>query len=156
MLFRLLAIGNKMPTWVTAGFEEYAKRFPSPFSLQLIEIPAEKRLKSSDIAKITALEGEKLLAATKPNHQLIALDVKGQSFSTEKLAEHVKSWQSVGRPIDFLIGGPDGLSEACLKKSTMRWSLSPLTLPHPIVRIVLAEQLYRALMILQGHPYHRG
>lgn len=156
MLLRLLAIGNKMPDWVNAGFQEYAKRFPSSCTLELVEIPAEKRVKNSDIAKIIDRESEKLLSAVKPSNRLVVLDVKGQSWSTEQLSSHLKSWHFEGRNVDLLIGGPDGLSQTCLKKAEIRWSLSPLTLPHPIVRIVIAEQLYRALMILQGHPYHRA
>lgn len=155
MLIRILAIGAKMPAWVEAGFQDYAKRFTSSYQLELWEIPAEKRTKNSDIARLIEREGEKLLAAVKPNHRVIALDVKGHAWSTEQLAQQLKQWQTHGRPVDLLIGGPDGLSTACLKKAELRWSLSPLTLPHPLVRIILAEQIYRAVSILQNHPYHR-
>lgn len=155
MLIRILAIGNKMPHWVTDGYEEYAKRFPPSCQLKLVEIPAEKRTKQSDIHKITLLEGQKLLGQIKPGNRLLALDIKGQSWSTEQLAEHLKKWHLDGRNVDLLIGGPDGLAQECLKLAENKWSLSPLTLPHPLVRIVLAEQLYRALSILQNHPYHR-
>ncbi len=148
MLIRLLAIGNKMPSWVTEGYHEYAKRFPPSCSIQLIEIPAEKRTKQAVIARLTEREGEKLLSTIKPQHRVIALEVAGKSWSTEQLAEHLKTWQGEGRNIDLLIGGPDGLAKT-------QWSLSPLTLPHPLVRILLAEQLYRAVTILQNHPYHR-
>lgn len=155
MLIRILAIGTKMPGWVETGFQEYAKRFTGSCSLELCEIPAEKRTKNSDIPRLIEREGEKLLAAIKPGNQVIALDVKGHAWSTEQLATQVKAWQTSGRHIDLLIGGPDGLSLACLQKAELKWSLSPLTLPHPLVRIVLAEQLYRAVSILQNHPYHR-
>lgn len=155
MLIRLLAIGTKMPAWVTDGFQEYAKRFTSGCTLELCEIPAEKRTKNTDIPRLIEREGEKLLAAIKPGNHVIALDVKGQSWSTEQLAAQLKQWQIHSRPIDLLIGGPDGLSSACLQKAELRWSLSPLTLPHPLVRIVLAEQIYRAMSMLQNHPYHR-
>ena len=155
MLIRILAIGNKMPDWVNEGYQEYAKRFPPSCTLELCEIPAEKRTKQSDIHRLTEREGEKILTAIKPGNRVIALDVKGQSWSTEHLAKQLDAWHSDGRNIDLLIGGPDGLAESCLKKAEIRWSLSPLTLPHPLVRIVLAEQLYRALSILQNHPYHR-
>ena len=155
MLIRILAIGNKMPAWVTQGYHEYAKRLSSPFSLELIEIPAEKRTKNSDIPRLVEREGEKLLAASKSSHRIIALDVKGHSWTTEQLASRLDQWQHDGQNIDLLIGGPDGLSSACLQKAESKWSLSPLTLPHPLVRIILAEQLYRAWSILQGHPYHR-
>jgi 23S rRNA (pseudouridine1915-N3)-methyltransferase len=155
MLIRILAIGNKMSSWVNEGYQDYAKRFPPSCILEIVEIPAEKRGKQSHIQKIIDLEGEKLLTAIKSGNRVIALDVKGQSWSTEQLASHLKDWHMEGRNIDLLIGGPDGLSQACLKKADTKWSLSSLTLPHPLVRIVLAEQLYRALSILQNHPYHR-
>ena len=152
---RLLAVGNKMPDWVEAGFKDYAKRFTPACQLELVEIPPEKRTKNSDIPRIIEREGEKLLSAIKPGHFVIALEVTGKSWSTPQLAEHIKQWQLNGRNIDILIGGPDGLSTACLQKAELKWSLSPLTLPHPLVRIVVAEQLYRAFSILQNHPYHR-
>lgn len=155
MIIRILAIGNKMPSWVTEGFQDYAKRFTAGSSLELCEIPAEKRTKNADIPRIMEREGEKLLAVIKPDHYVIALDVKGRTFSTEQLALELKQWQTAGRHVDLLIGGPDGLSKTCLQKAHEKWSLSSLTLPHPLVRIVLAEQLYRALSILQNHPYHR-
>ncbi len=155
MLIRILAIGNKMPSWVTEGYLEYAKRFTSSCFLELVEIPAEKRLKQSNIPKLIELEGNKLLSAIKPGNRVIALDVKGHSWSTPELATQMKNWHMEGRNIDLLIGGPDGLSSACLQKADIKWSLSPLTLPHPLVRILLAEQLYRAMSILQNHPYHR-
>ena len=154
MRIRLLAIGNKMPDWITEGFEEYAKRFSSR-QLELVEIPAEKRTKQTDISRVIERESEKLFAAIKPGNFIVALEVKGKSWSTEQLTQQMQSWQSTGRHIDILIGGPDGLSEAWLKKADVKWSLSPLTLPHPLVRIVVVEQLYRAMSILQNHPYHR-
>ncbi len=155
MIFRILAIGNKMPSWVETGFEDYAKRFTSGCSLELLEIPAEKRTKQADISRVIEREGEKLLTAIKPSHHIIALDVKGRALSTEQLAIELKHFQTDGRHVDFLIGGPDGLSQTCLQKAHQKWSLSSLTLPHPLVRIMLAEQLYRAVSILQNHPYHR-
>lgn len=155
MRIRLLAIGNKLSSWVEEGFKEYVKRFPASCYLELVEIPAEKRSKQSDIQRLIDKEGEKLLAAIKPGNRVIALEVNGQLWSTEKLADNLKNWQGEGRNIDLLVGGADGLSKACLKKADIHWSLSPLTLPHPLVRILVAEQLYRAVSILQNHPYHR-
>ncbi|OAI48415.1 23S rRNA (pseudouridine(1915)-N(3))-methyltransferase RlmH [Gammaproteobacteria bacterium SCGC AG-212-F23] len=155
MLIRILAIGNKMPSWVTAGYNEYAKRLSAPFALELIEIPAEKRTKNSDIPRLVERESEKLLAACKSTHRIIALDVEGERLSTAQLAKQLDLWKSNSRPIDLMIGGPDGLSSSCLQRAEKKWSLSPLTLPHPLVRIVLAEQIYRAFTILQKHPYHR-
>jgi len=155
MQIRILAVGTKMPKWVQEGYEEYAKRFPSSFKIQLIEIPPEKRTKQSDLHLLTIKEGQKILSLVKPHHQMIALAVEGKSWSTEQLANKLEQWQLQSKPLDFIIGGPEGLSEACLARAETQWSLSPLTFPHPLVRIVLIEQLYRALMILQGHPYHR-
>jgi 23S rRNA (pseudouridine1915-N3)-methyltransferase len=155
MLIRLLAIGNKMPAWIEQGFQEYAKRFPPACQLDLVEVPAAKRTKNSNSERLIVQEGEKLLAAIKPGNQVIALAVKGQLWNTEQLAQHLKNWQSSRCNIDMLIGGPDGLSQNCLQKAATHWSLSPLTLPHSLVRVLLAEQLYRAVSILQQHPYHR-
>ena len=128
MHIRILAIGTKMPDWVEKGYQEYAKRFPPSCSLELVEIPAEKRTKQSDIKRLTQREGEKLLSAIKPTHRVIALDVQGKSWTTEELSKHLESWHHEGRNIDLLIGGPDGLAPECLQKAEMKWSLSPLTL----------------------------
>jgi len=151
----LIAVGNKMPNWVETGYEEYSKRLPPGYTLKLLEISPEKRTKQADIKRITEKEGEKILAAIKPGNLVIALDVLGQSWSTEQLAKALRTWHSESRDVDLLVGGPDGLSPACLQKAQVKWSLSPLTLPHPLVRIILAEQLYRAWSILHNHPYHR-
>ncbi len=155
MIIRLIAVGNKMPAWVETGFQDYAKRLPSGYTLKLVEITPEKRTKQADIKRITDKEGEKILAEMKPGNLMIALDVKGQSWSTEQLAKQLEHWHSDNRDVDLLVGGPDGISHPCLQKCHLKWSLSPLTLPHPLVRIVVAEQLYRAWSILQNHPYHR-
>ncbi len=155
MRVRLLAVGNKMPEWVEQGFQTYTRRFPPSYPFELLEISPEKRTPSSNIPRIIENESEKLMKALKPGHVMIALDVKGESWSTEKLAEKLKQFQTEGKNIDLLIGGPDGLSETCLKKANIKWSLSPLTFPHALVRVLVVEQLYRAISILQGHPYHR-
>ncbi len=155
MLMRIIAVGHKMPAWVTLGFQDYAKRIGSGFQLQLCEITLEKRTKGSDIARLIERESEKIIAAIKPNHVVVALDRQGKLRSTEQLAHQLQNWQTEGRSIDWIIGGPDGLSPTCLQKAHVQWSLSPLTLPHPLVRVILAEQLYRAISILQHHPYHR-
>ncbi len=156
MIIRLLAIGERMPAWVDAGYQEYAKRFIEPWRLQLVEIPAEKRSKNSDMPRLMQREGERLLAATRRDAHLVVLDVRGKTFTTEALAKQLEMLQSEGAALDLLIGGPDGLSANCLARAHARWSLSALTLPHPLVRILLAEQLYRATTILRQHPYHRG
>ena len=156
MRIRLLAITHKTPGWVQEGFLDYYKRFPPSFSLELVEIPAEKRPKNADIKRIIQREGEKLIQAIHPHHDVIALDVKGELWSTEKLSLQLAERNQQGRGLDLLIGGPDGLAPICLQRAQQRWSLSPLTFPHPLVRVILAEQLYRAWSILANHPYHRG
>ena len=155
MRLRLISITHKSPSWIQEGYEEYAKRLPPTCALELIEIPAEKRTANADIKRITEREGEKMLTAIKANHRVIALDIKGKLWSTEQLASQLASWQQDGRHIDLLIGGPEGLSPQCLQKAEEKWSLSPLTFPHILVKLIVAEQIYRAYSIIQGHPYHR-
>ena len=155
MQIHLVAVGNRMPGWVTEGYQEYAKRLPPECRLVLREITPGKRLKNADITRIRAEEGERILAAIAPEDHVIALEVLGKAWSTETLAEQLGQWQRDGRRIALLVGGPDGLSSPCRDRADQQWSLSPLTLPHPIVRIVVAEQIYRAWSWLNRHPYHR-
>jgi len=155
MLIHLIAVGTRMPGWVEEGFQEYAKRMPPESKLKLLEITAGKRAKNSDVKRLTQQEGEKMLAAIPKGAKVVALDVLGKACSTEELAQELKSWQSSGQDIAILIGGPEGLAPECLKAAQQKISLSNLTLPHPLVRVVLAEQLYRATTILKGHPYHK-
>lgn len=155
MRIRLLAVGQKMPDWVTTGYGDYAKRLTDDVRLELVEIPAAKRTKNSDVDKMKTQEGEALLAAIHTNERVIALEVGGKEHSTEALSQQMTDWLQGGKNICLLVGGPDGLSKDVLKRAESLWSLSPLTLPHPLVRIVLAEQLYRAWTLLKGHPYHR-
>lgn len=144
-----------MPGWVEEGCTEYTKRLSGDISLELVEITAGKRLKGADLARLKEQEGEALLAALKPQERVIALDVLGRTLSTEDMAATLRDWQVDGRPAALLIGGPEGLSRAVLERADEKWSLSRLTLPHPLVRIVIAEQIYRAWSLLKGHPYHR-
>lgn len=153
MRLRLLAVGTRMPGWVNAGVEDYARRFPRDCRLEVVEVPVAKRGK--DVVRAKREEGERLLAQLGPRDLVIALCVDGKPWSTAQLAERLAGWRQAGRDVSLLIGGPDGLDEACLARTEARWSLSALTLPHALVRIVLAEQLYRACSILSGHPYHR-
>lgn len=155
MKLRLLAVGTRMPTWVETGFQDYAKRLSGDISLELVEISAGKRLKATDLARTKEQEGEALLAALRPQERVIVLDVLGKALSTEDMAGRLKEWQVDGRPAALLAGGPEGLSQAVLDRADEKWSLSRLTLPHPLVRVVIAEQLYRAWSLLKGHPYHR-
>lgn len=155
MLIKLLAIGTKMPEWVRLGYQEYAERMPKECRLKLIEINAIKRTKNSDLNKIMQQESELLWEATEPSDLIVALDREGQSFNTEQLAQKLEQWRQSGQNISLWIGGPEGIAKPVLQKAQSTWSLSSLTLPHPLVRIVVAEQLYRAMSILQNHPYHR-
>jgi len=155
MQIHLVAVGNRMPRWVTEGYQDYAKRMPPECKLMLREITPGKRLKNADIARIRAEEGERILAAIAPEDHVIALEVNGKAWSTESLAEQLGQWLRDGRRIALLVGGPEGLSNTCRDRANQQWSLSPLTLPHPIVRIIVAEQIYRAWSWLNHHPYHR-
>ncbi len=154
MKLKLIAVGQKMPAWITSGYEEYARRFPRDMPLELVEIPAGKRSKSQDVARLTEREGEQMLAAAERCH-VVSLEVTGQPWTTHDLARQLGRWQQLGRDVALLVGGPEGLSPACVAAARERWSLSPLTLPHPLVRVVLAESLYRAHSLLTNHPYHR-
>ena len=152
----MLAIGTKMPDWETQGYLEYAQRLPVKCSLVLKEIAAEKRSKKSNIQAIIEKESSKLKVAIPVNCRVVALDVKGQSWSTEKLATRLQDWMMGGQDIALLIGGPDGLSHEILALAQEKWSLSALSFPHPLVRVILAEQIYRAYTITENHPYHRA
>ena len=156
MKIYLLAIGTKMPDWVNKGYQEYSYRMPAKCSLHLLEIPAEKRGKNSNVQSIKIKEADKLKAAIPSNCRVVALDVKGQSWSTEKLATRLQDWMMSGQDIALLVGGPDGLTPDIFQLAQEKWSLSSLTFPHPLVRVILAEQLYRAYTITENHPYHRA
>ncbi|WP_455198023.1 23S rRNA (pseudouridine(1915)-N(3))-methyltransferase RlmH [Kaarinaea lacus] len=151
----LIAVGSKMPAWVTQGYEEYARRMPPECGLHLVEIPAGRRGKNADLSRIMEQEGTQMLAAIPNGAKVIAMDVKGRAWSTEELARQMEGWRNDGRDIALLVGGPEGLAPQCLEQSDQLWSLSTMTLPHPLVRIVIAEQLYRAWSIISNHPYHR-
>ncbi len=134
---------------------EYHKRLPREFKLELVELPLGQRSKSASVEKAMAAEGERMLAAIPDGDWVVALEVGGQSWSTEKLAANLADWQMQGKNLSLLVGGPDGLARDCLQRANQQWSLSALTLPHPLVRVVLVEQLYRAVSILNNHPYHK-
>ncbi|HEX5276912.1 MAG TPA: 23S rRNA (pseudouridine(1915)-N(3))-methyltransferase RlmH [Fluviicoccus sp.] len=155
MRIRLLAVGQKMPDWVTEGYQEYAKRLQDDVRLELVEIPAAKRGRNNEADQWKRQEAEALQAAIHPSDRVVALDVLGKPWSTEDLRDRTAQWLQGGQNIALLVGGPDGLSPELLRSASERWSLSPLTLPHPLVRIVVAEQIYRAWTLLKGHPYHR-
>lgn len=151
----LLAVGERMPKWVDEGFAEYAKRLPAECALELVEIPAAKRLKNAPLDKLRQEEGRRLAAALPKGARVVALEVEGRPWSTPELAGHLERWMGEGRAVALLVGGPDGLDPALGARADDRWSLSRLTLPHPLVRVVIAEQVYRAWTVLKGHPYHK-
>ena len=156
MRIHLIAVGTRMPAWVVDAYQEYAKRLPRECTLQLVEIPLSKRRKSLGSSQAAEEEGQHMLASLPKDCTVIALDVRGKGWSTEELAVRLQDWLGSGRDVALLVGGPDGLSAACLARADFKWSLSALTYPHSLVRVVLAEQLYRAWTINTGHPYHRS
>jgi 23S rRNA (pseudouridine1915-N3)-methyltransferase len=153
---RLLTISERQPAWVNDGYAEYAKRLPKHLAPELVELPLAKRGKGGDAAKFKAEESERLLGAAGRDMQLIALDERGAAWTSLQLAEQMRRWTLDGRDVVLAVGGPDGHAPLLLERAAARWSLSPLTLPHGLVRVVIAEQLYRAHSILEGHPYHRA
>ncbi|MGD2082346.1 MAG: 23S rRNA (pseudouridine(1915)-N(3))-methyltransferase RlmH [Chromatiales bacterium] len=156
MRIHLIAVGTRMPAWVEAGYSEYAKRLPRECRLELVEIAAGRRGKGGNVARALRDEGGRMLAAVPAGAQSITLEVEGRAWSTEGLAERLRVWMGDGRDRALLVGGPEGLSAECRAAAELSWSLSPLTLPHPLVRILIAEQIYRGWSLLAGHPYHRG
>ena len=155
MKLKLLAVGTRMPQWVETGFNEYHKRMPAELKLETIEIPLSPKCKGSANPSKES-QGQAILKHIGKQDRVVALDVLGKSMSTESLATQLANWQMNGQDICLLIGGPDGLSAECLQRADTKWSLSDLTLPHPLVRVLLMEQLYRAWTINQNHPYHRS
>ncbi|EMI5492514.1 23S rRNA (pseudouridine(1915)-N(3))-methyltransferase RlmH [Providencia stuartii] len=155
MKLQLIAVGTKMPDWVQTGFMDYLHRFPKDMPFELIEVPAGKRGKNADIKRILEKEGELMLAAVGKGNRIVTLDIPGERWDTPKLANQLESWKQDGRNVSLLIGGPEGLAPACKEAAMQSWSLSPLTLPHPLVRVLVAESLYRAWSITTNHPYHR-
>ena len=145
-----------MPAWVREGFDEYARRLPRECRLVLTEIALARRPKNSPVARLVEEEGRRMLAAVPGGAHAVALELGGREWSSEDLAQALSRWRSGGIDVSLLVGGPDGLSPECRKRAGESWCLSRLTFPHALVRIIVAEQLYRAYSILQGHPYHRG
>jgi len=156
MHIRLIAVGTRMPDWVTLGYQDYARRLPRECTLQLVEIPLGRRSKSQPAAQAQQEEGRQMLAALPKDCHVIALDVQGQAWSTVTLADNLRQWLGSGRDVALLVGGPDGLAPDCRDRAGRSWSLSALTFPHALVRVLVAEQLYRAWTMLSGHPYHRA
>lgn len=156
MRLLVVAIGQRMPGWVQQAWDDYARRFPRGLSLELKELPLARRTRNTAAAALRAAEGDALLAAVPNGFHVVALDERGVQWSTAELAGQLEDWMREERGVSLLIGGPDGLDRKCRERADRLWSLGRLTLPHPLVRIVLAEQLYRAWTITRNHPYHRA
>ena len=156
MRLTIIALGTRMPDWVDQAVSEYRKRFPPEIKLELREIPLAPRGKDNQPTRALAKEAESVLKALPERDRLVALDVRGRSLNTEELAGKLEQWQMSGSNYSLLIGGPDGIDDSLLQRAELSLSLSPLTLPHPLVRVLLVEQLYRAWTINVGHPYHRA
>ena len=153
MKFLVVAVGNRMPAWVDTGFSEYAGRMPRESRIELVALKPAPR--AGDVKRALDAEGRRILAALPQGCVRVVLDEHGALVETTALARRVARWRQDGRDVVFVIGGADGLSAAVKQAADFTWSLSPLTLPHGLARVVLAEQLYRAVSILQNHPYHR-
>lgn len=151
----MISVASRMPRWVEEGYQEYAKRMPADLPLELVEIPLSTRGKNADVARLMRREGEQMLAAIQPGDRIVTLEVSGKNWSTEQLAEQLERWRLEARNVNLMVGGPEGLADEVAARSEQRWSLSALTLPHPLVRILLAEQIYRAWTVLNRHPYHK-
>lgn len=156
MPLQIIAVGTKMPAWVTDGTTEYTKRMPAQRALQWVEVRTETRNKNDSIERCLNREAERIQAALPAGGYLVLLDETGSRCTTENLSEHLQQWQELGKPVSLVIGGPDGVHQSIKQQSNQRLRLSDLTLPHPLVRVLLAEQLYRASTILDNHPYHRA
>ena len=156
MKARLIAVGEGAPAWVADGFAEYRKRLSHWLPLDLVEIAPGLRGKGRDAARATQDEGTRVLAALPKQAHVVTLDGRGKPYSSEQLAQRLEHWRGQGRDLAFLIGGPEGHADDVLAAAGESWSLGPLTLPHMLVRLVLAEQLYRAASMLANHPYHRA
>ena len=155
MKIRIVALGHRVPAWVTAGFDDYARRLPREFALDLVELKPEPRDRGRSVEQILAAEAKRIAATTKGAH-VVALDERGERWTTARLAQALRDWQERGLDVAFVIGSADGLAEAVKRDANVIISLSALTLPHGLGRVLLAEQIYRAASLARGHPYHRA
>ena len=155
MKLHIVTVGHKMPDWITTGFNEYAKRMPREAKIELVEIKPEPRTTGKTTLQIMEAEAQRILAALPPTCRRIALDERGATPTTKQLAAQMKEWMSEGRDVAFIIGGADGLHDSVKQAAGQMMALSALTMPHAFVRVLLAEQLYRAHSMLHNHPYHR-
>lgn len=155
MHIRLIAVGDRQPSWVDAAFDVYSGRLPREWKFRLDRIATVRRAKNDKSKQAMEAEGEQILAKTGADEQVVLLDERGKQMTSQALASRLSDWQSDGRDLCFIIGGPDGVSSACRDRANFTWSLSDLTLPHGLARVLFAEQLYRAWSLQTGHPYHR-
>ena len=155
MKLQILAVGHKMPGWIASGFDEYAKRMPPELRIELREIKPEPRTGGRTAQSVMAAERLRIEAALPKGARIVALDERGQDWTTMQLAAALPGWQQEGRDVSFVIGGADGLAPELKARAELMLRVSSLTLPHGMVRVLLAEQLYRAWSITQNHPYHR-
>lgn len=153
MKFLVVAVGHRMPAWVDAAFSEYSGRMPREARVELVAVKPAAR--GAPLQRVLEAEAKRILAALPAGCLRVALDERGAPLRTMDLARRVAQWRQEGRDVAFIVGGADGLAESVRKSADLAWSLSPLTLPHGLVRVLLAEQLYRAVSILHNHPYHR-
>lgn len=151
----IIAIGNKMPGWVEAGFAEYVKRMPREARIELVELKPEKRGSGKSTQQILDAERERIVGVLPQGAKIVAMDERGEFWTTQRLAQALTGWQQQGGDVAFIIGGADGLHEDIKRRAEKLLALSAMTLPHGLARVLLAEQLYRAVTIIQGHPYHR-
>lgn len=156
MRIHLISVGRRMPSWVEAGYAEYARRLPAECALHLVEVEPLRRVKGASPEQARIEEGGRILKAIPKGAGVTALALGGEAWSTEDLARRIQGWMGEGRDRALLVGGADGLSAPCLARADQCWSLSNLTFPHQLVRVLVAEQIYRAWSLLKGHPYHRG
>ena len=154
MKLRVVALGHRMPAWIAAGWDDYTRRLPREFALCLDELKPEPRDRGKSIAQLLAAEAERIEAACK-DALVVALDERGRAWTTRVLADHLRQWRDDGRDVAFVIGSADGLDPGLKRRAAARVALSALTLPHGLVRVLFAEQVYRAASLLAGHPYHR-
>ena len=156
MKAKLIAVGERAPSWVAQGFADYRQRLSHWLPLELVEIEPGLRGKGRDAVRATADEGARVIAALPKNGLVVALDGRGREWSSEQLSQRLEHWRGQGRDMAFLIGGPEGHATEVLQRADEQWSLGALTLPHMLVRLLVAEQLYRAASMLANHPYHRA
>ncbi len=156
MRIRILAVGRRMPAWVDAAIADYIDRFPPAFRPDLVELALGRRTRNGDDEAAVADEGTRMLAKLAGDDIVVALDQRGSAWSTADLTRKYRDWRERRSSVSLLIGGPDGLARPCMARADLRWSLSSLTLPHALARVMVIEQLYRAWTVLSNHPYHRA